>query len=102
MNRAITLYIVAWAAVPIAFAGYVSLAYTHSLAHGHLPFLGSHEWRWWTAILLALALGSICILRARRRSGMRRVMWPLVYILVMSVVLVGLHVAVACGHGDCL
>jgi hypothetical protein len=102
MNRAITLYIVAWIAVPIAFAAYVSLAYSYSLAHGDLPFLGAHEWRWWTAIALALVLGTICISRAHPRSGMRRVMWPLVYVLVMSLVLVDLHVAVACGHGDCL
>jgi hypothetical protein len=96
------LYAIAWVGVPIGFAGYVHFAYSWSLARGSLPFLGTHEFRWWIAFVVALLLGSACVVTARRRNGARGVLWPALYVVAMAAVLLGIHLGVACGHGDCL
>jgi hypothetical protein len=101
MSKPLTLYLVAWVAVPAAFALYVSLAYSWSLGRGNLPFLGTHEVRWWIGFILALIVGGACIMVARRRTGVAQVLWPALYLVVMAVVLLGTHLAVACSHGDC-
>ena len=102
MNRTLILYLVAWIVVPAAFALYVTLAYSWSLAKGSLPFLGTHEVRWWIAFISALFVGGICVVSAQRRGGIGQVLWPAVYVVVMAAVLLGAHLTVACIHGDCL
>jgi type II secretory pathway component PulF len=101
MNRTVALYALAWIVVPVAFAVYVSFAYTWSLGRGTLPFLGTHELRWWIGFLLALFIGGACVTMARRRTGVWQLVWPALYIVAMAAVLLGTHLAVACGHGDC-
>jgi hypothetical protein len=101
MRRTVALYVIAWVAIPVAFAGYVSLAYSWGLARGTLPFLGTREVRWWVGFVVALLLGSTCVAMARRRSGVKRLLWPAIYIVGMAAVLIGTHLAVACAHGDC-
>ncbi len=102
MSRAVALYAVAWIAVPIAFAVYVSVAYSWSLSKGTLPFLGAHELRWWIGFIGALFIGTTCVAVARQRSGAGLILWPAAYAVAMAVVLLGTHLAVACGRGDCL
>jgi hypothetical protein len=38
----------------------------------------------------------------RPGRGLARIFWPSVYAVVMAVVLASVHLAVACGRGDCL
>jgi hypothetical protein len=102
MSRTVALYAVAWVAIPIAFAAYVSVAYSWSLGKGNLPFLGTHELRWWGGFAVALLVGTACVVLARQRNGAATVLWPALYAVVMAAVLLGTHLAVACGHGDCL
>jgi len=102
MSRAVALYVIAWIAVPIAFAVYVSVAYSWSLGKGTLPFLGGHELRWWAGFISALVIGTTCVVVARRRIGVGLILWPAAYALAMAMVLLGTHLAVACGRGDCL
>ncbi|SRR6266478_605369 len=102
MNKTVALYAVAWVAVPVAFTVYVSLAYSWSLGRGTLPFLGAHELKWWIGFISALLVGSMCVAMARRRSGASQVLWPALYVVAMAAALLGVHLVVACGHGDCL
>jgi hypothetical protein len=102
MSRTVALHIVAWVAVPLAFAIYVNLVYSWSLARGSLPFLGTQELRWWVAFVLALLFGGTCIAISQRRDGIMRLLWPLIYVVAMTAVLASVHLAVACSRGDCL
>jgi hypothetical protein len=101
MIRKVTMYAVAWIVVPVAFAVYISRAYSLSLDKGVLPFLGTHERRWWIGFVLALLIGAMCVTIAQSRRGIGRLLWPVMYIVAMAAVLLGTHLAVACGHGDC-
>ncbi len=101
MNK-VLLYLVAWIGIPLAFGAYVHLAYSWSLARGNLPFLGTHEVRWWIAFGVALLLGTTCVLAAQRLRGAQRAIWAAVYVVAMAAVLLGIHLGVACGHGDCI
>jgi hypothetical protein len=102
MKRTVALYAIAWGAIPVAFGFYVGLAYSWSLSQGRLPFLRTNEAKWWLGFIVALLIGTSCIAMARSRSRVKHVVWAAVYIVVMSVVLLGVHVGVSCGHGDCL
>jgi FtsH-binding integral membrane protein len=96
------LYTIACVVVPIVFAAYVNLSYSIALSDRQLPFLGAREWRWWVAFAFALIFGSTCVVIAGRRGGLARIFWSSVYAVVMAVVLASVHLAVACGRGDCL
>jgi FtsH-binding integral membrane protein len=102
MKTNVVLNIVAWLLIPLAFAGYIDLAYVHALERRALPFLGAHELSWWMAFVVGLALGCVCIVAAHPRSSVARITWTLAYIVVMGVVFVGAQWMIACGHGDCL
>jgi hypothetical protein len=102
MSKAAGLYLVAWVIVPVAFALYVNFAYSWSLGRGTLPFLGAHELRWWIGFVSGLVLGVSCVTLARPRIGVMAMVWPALYAIAMAAVLLGTHLAVACGHGDCL
>lgn len=105
MNK-IALYAIAWIGVPVAFAGFVYLSYSFSLAAGGLPFLNSSEMKWWVAFGAALLSGGTCVGAVRRVSDGRGIIWPFMYIalygVVMSIVLGLVHLGVACHQGDCL
>ena len=101
MNK-LLFQLIAWIGIPLAFGAYVHLMYSWSLARGKLPFLGTHEVRWWIAFGVALLLGTACVLAAQRVSATRRAVWAAVYVIVMGVVLLGIHLGVACGNGDCI
>jgi len=102
MNKKGFLLLLAWLGVPIAFAGYVSLAYSWSLARGQLPFLGAHEKRWWIAFVIVLFAGTALVSLTSRQGTVRRLVLGLLYLVAMAVILFCAHLGVACGHGDCL
>jgi hypothetical protein len=102
MKRTTRCYLLAWLAVPLAFAAYISFAYTNALTVGLLPFLGPREWKWWVAFTASLLIGTWCIAAARPYDGARWVVRLLLYFLAMAILLASLHLSVACIHGDCL
>ena len=102
MSRSSALYLVAWLVVPLAFATYLGVAYARGLNAGLLPFIGIHEWKWWVAFAVSLVVGAGCFVAARATGTVRWKGWTALYVAAMSVILVGIHVAVACSRGDCL
>jgi len=96
------LYLVAWIAVPVAFLTYIHFAYSVGLVDGRLPFLGSEGWKWWLAFVVSILAGATCIALARKRNGINRILWLVLYIVAMGVLLIGAHLTVACSRGDCL
>jgi hypothetical protein len=102
MVRRVFLHVVAWLAIPIAFATFVNFAYRNALRHGKLPFDAQHLLSWWVGFSLALLLGSACMFVAHRQARLAKFVWPIAYIVVMGVGLAGIHLSVACKWGDCL
>ena len=102
MNKATRCYLLAWAAVPLGFSTFIWIAYSRSLAVGTLPFLSPREWKWWAAFAASLVIGTLCVAVARPYSGARWIGRLILYVVVMSISLAGLHLIIACIHGDCL
>jgi hypothetical protein len=102
MKKSVLLNTIAWGVVPIIFATYVNFSYSLALAQNRLPFLAPREWRWWVGFCIALLVGTGCFISARQTKSKLTIVAIGGYVLIMAVALSGIHVAVACGRGDCL
>lgn len=94
----------AWAfvGVPLAFYIYIELAYRYALSQGKLPFLGSSEWLWYTVFGVCLISGVISVIKLPILRNRNPFAVGIPYVALMGAALFSIHVAVACGKGDCL
>lgn len=102
MRKKKLLRLVAWACVPVAFAIFIALSYAIAVQSDALPFLGANEQRWWLAFATALMVGGTCLAVANWRDKFWRVIGPVGYVLAMALVLILIHLSLACAYGDCL
>jgi hypothetical protein len=86
--------------VPMLFAVYVALSYKLALRQGRLPITNEPEWIWWSVLSLLLVFGVFLV--SLSTTGRLRIGFTVLYAVVMTVALLGIHVWVACFFGDCL
>ena len=96
--------LLAWSivGVPLIFVLFVFMSYRYSGSQGELPFLDGRLWRWFGAFMLTLGSGIGCTFLASSGGVAGRSLVATGYCFVMVVVLLFLHLVVACAQGDCL
>lgn len=99
-RRKLMLGIGALIVVPLLFGIYVDFSYRLALRAGRLPITNEPEWIWWTVLSSLLVCGIYWVSLATK--GKMRIVLVAVYLVGMTAGLLGIHLWIACAHGDCL
>lgn len=104
MTTAAKRALFAWALVgaPGIFAIYVWWSYRYSLARGGLPFSEVPEWSWFLAFAVSATSGVVALYLARPTSRAIAIALIVVYAIAVVAANVAIHLAIACGFGDCI
>src|SRR5262245_20249629 len=87
---------------PTIFALYVWGSYQLALAQGLLPLNFFPEWLWYVVFVICTLCGLASVLAIAPKKISKRLALSLVYIVVMTVVLLRIHLTIACSLGDCI
>jgi hypothetical protein len=88
--------------VPLLFGLFVLWSYRYSLARGGLPLTVLPEWLWFLGFGFSLLLGLAAVLALPLKRPWLRLAAALAYLPAMALVLLLVHLLVACWNGDCL
>jgi hypothetical protein len=96
------LRIWAVASAPILLGIYVFWSYRYALSYGLLPFSIFPEWLWYPVFGFCVVSGVVAVNVLPFRRLWVRIATNTIYVSVIVVVLLLVHLVVACANGDCL
>jgi drug/metabolite transporter (DMT)-like permease len=90
------------AGAPVLFGLYVFWSYRYALSRGQLPSSILPEWLWFAVFGTCVASGVAAVNFFPYRRLWVRITINIIYVSVIIVILLFVHLMVACTNGDCL